>query len=83
MKPRMINTSCHGCKLPMSFEAVPVKIVEMTGKVTEHYGKDSAAWICGTCRLDKDKLKAARLAAGLPASPTMPVGFEEDEVVYG
>lgn len=76
----MINTHCHSCKFPMSFEAVPVKIVEITGQVKTFYGKDDAVWICSTCRQEPSKLKAARIAAGLPAVPHFPAEFGEDEV---
>lgn len=75
---KIIRTKCHGCSLPMGFEAVPVKITELTGEVSVFYGKEDAPWICPTCRQEPSKLKAARLAAGLPAEPRVS-RFEEDE----
>jgi hypothetical protein len=65
----------------MHFEAKPVITIDMSGDVTTHYGKDDAVWICGTCRLDPKKLKAARVAAGMPEKPTMPAEFDYDEEV--
>ena len=76
----MINTSCHGCKSPMSFEAIPVVLSDMDGERRTYWGKDSAAWICKTCRQNPAKLKEARLAAGMPATPSMPAGFDDDEL---
>lgn len=75
----IINTHCHGCNTPMRFEAVPVTLVEMTGKKVTHWGKATAAWICGVCRLDSAKLKAARLAAGLGEEPVLPISFVDEE----
>ena len=73
----MINTQCHGCKLPMELEAQPVVLGEMDGTRKTHYGKASSVWICKTCRLDPFKLRAARVAAGMPANPTWE-GFDAD-----
>ena len=77
-RPNIIHTNCHGCKAPMSFERVPVKITELTGEVRVFSGKSDAPWICSTCREDPSKLKAARVAAGLPAKPDMPEEFDAD-----
>jgi len=76
----MINTSCHGCKQPMNIEPAPVTIRELTGELKTYEGKASSIWICKTCRQEPAKLKAARLAAGMPASPTLPASFEADEM---
>ena len=75
----MINANCHGCKQPMNFEAVPVTLIDITGNRQEHWGKNSAAWICPTCRQDPKKLKAARVAAGLSADVERE-GFDADYV---
>jgi len=75
----MIDANCHGCQTPMSFEAVPVTLTDMSGERHTHYGKNSAAWICSTCRLDPRKLRAARTAAGLPAEANMPAGYDDDD----
>ena len=64
----------------MNFEAIPVVLSDMDGERRTYYGKDSAAWICKTCRQDPTLLKAARLAAGMPASPSLPEGFDADDV---
>ncbi len=74
----MINTNCHGCKQPMNFEAIPVSIVDMDGKRRDYYGKDEAVWICKVCRQEPSKLKAARIAASMPAEPTLPSEFDDD-----
>ena len=79
MGKRMINTHCHGCSEPMQLEAKPVTLTDMNGETKTYYGKASAVWICKTCRVDPYKLRSARLAAGMPASPTMPAGFDADE----
>jgi hypothetical protein len=76
---KTINTHCHGCKNAMSFEAVPVKITELTGDVSVYEGKEDAVWICGVCRQEPSKLKAARLAAGMPAKPESS-RFDDDDV---
>jgi len=65
----------------MQFEAKPVVLVNMDGSVQTHYGKDDSVWICKTCRLEPAKLKAARVAAGMPATPSMPEEFDYDEEV--
>jgi hypothetical protein len=77
-RTRTINTHCHGCSTPMSFPAVPVRIVQLDGTVRHYHGKDSAVWICKTCRQVPAKLKAARLAAGMPADASRE-GFDADE----
>lgn len=68
---RTINAHCHGCGSHMPLEAKPATFTNILGVTETHWGKDTAAWICGICRLDKTKLTAARLAAGLPAEPTL------------
>jgi hypothetical protein len=62
----------------MSFEAVTVKLTELDGTTKTYYGHDSSAWICQTCRQDPSKLKAARIAAGMPEKPSMPEQYELD-----
>jgi len=80
-RKRMINTTCHGCKQAMSFEAVPVTLRDIDGTSKTHYGKDWAVWICKTCRQEPSKLKAARIAAGMPATPTTPSEFDDEQEV--
>lgn len=75
---RILHTRCHGCDSPMEFEAVPVKTVEITGAVKVSYGKEGSIWICKTCRLEPKKLKAARIAAGMPAVPERS-SFDDDD----
>ena len=73
----MINTQCHGCSSPMEIEAQPVVLGELDGTRKTHYGKASSVWICKTCRQDPFKLRAARVAAGMPATYTWE-GFDAD-----
>jgi hypothetical protein len=75
---RTINAHCHGCGNHMPLEAKPATFTNMLGVVETHWGKDTAAWICSICRLDPKKLKAARVAAGLPATPELSKYDDDD-----
>lgn len=79
MRKRMINSSCYTCKASIVHEAVPVVLNDMDGGRKTYWGKDDAVRICRTCRQEPAKLKAARLAAGMPAKPTLPEEFDDYE----
>jgi hypothetical protein len=79
MRTKMIHTSCHCCKKTMVFESVPVTITDLDGERKTYHGRDDAIWICKVCREYPTRLKAARVAAGMPAVPVMPSEFELEQ----
>ena len=62
--PKFLEVLCHGCQAPMKFQALPATYVDWDGVPRTYWGKDTAVWICRTCRQDPKKLEAARLATG-------------------
>jgi len=77
---KMIHAKCHGCDCAMDMEAVPVTIKDIAKGVKTHYGKSESVWICKSCRPFPARMKAARLAAGMPAKPESSSFEDEQEI---